>query len=48
MNILSVERLSKHFDGIAALMNVSLSVEQGEIRGLLAPMVRGKPHSLTL
>jgi branched-chain amino acid transport system ATP-binding protein len=48
MSILSVERLSKHFDGIAALMDVNLSVEQGEIRGIIGPNGSGKTTFINL
>jgi branched-chain amino acid transport system ATP-binding protein len=42
MSILSVENLSKDFDGVAALSDVSLSVRMGEIRGIIGPNGSGK------
>ena len=48
MSILSVERLSKQFDGIAALMDISLSVANGEIRGIIGPNGSGKTTFINL
>jgi branched-chain amino acid transport system ATP-binding protein len=42
MNILSVEKLSKHFEGVVALDRVDLSVEKGQIRGIIGPNGSGK------
>ena len=41
-DIIRVEGISKHFGGIRALHEVSLSVRQGEILGLIGPNGAGK------
>jgi branched-chain amino acid transport system ATP-binding protein len=40
--ILQIENLSKSFDGLRAIKDVSLSVDYGEIRGLIGPNGSGK------
>jgi len=40
--VLSVERLSKHFGGLTALLEVSFKVEQGSIVGIIGPNGAGK------
>jgi branched-chain amino acid transport system ATP-binding protein len=42
MALLSVENVTKRFGGLAALEDVSLSVESGEIYGLIGPNGAGK------
>ena len=42
MSLLSVENVSKRFGGLAALEQVSLAVEAGEIYGLIGPNGAGK------
>ncbi len=40
--VLQIDRLSKHFRGIKALEDVSLTVGRGEIRGIVGPNGSGK------
>lgn len=42
MPLLEVSGLSKYFGGLAALQDLDLSVEQGEIRGVIGPNGSGK------
>ncbi|NTU60013.1 MAG: ABC transporter ATP-binding protein, partial [Deltaproteobacteria bacterium] len=42
MAYLDVDRLTKHFGGLAAVNNVSFGVEKGEIVGLIGPNGAGK------
>ena len=42
MPILEVKTLSRHFGGIAALNNLNLIIEEGEIRGIIGPNGAGK------
>jgi branched-chain amino acid transport system ATP-binding protein len=48
MILLSVEKLSKHFEGVRALDDLDLSVEQGEIRGIIGPNGSGKTTFVNL
>lgn len=42
MSILEVRNVSKYFGGLAALDNLSITIQQGEIRGIIGPNGAGK------
>ena len=42
MALLEVRNLSKRFGGFAALTNIDLDIEQGEVRGIIGPNGSGK------
>jgi len=42
MSLLSIETVTKEYDGIRALDRVSLKVEKGSIKGLIGPNGAGK------
>jgi ABC-type branched-subunit amino acid transport system ATPase component len=46
--MLSIERLTKHFGGVAALQDVDLGVSQNEILGLIGPNGSGKSTVVNL
>jgi ABC-type branched-subunit amino acid transport system ATPase component len=48
MNLLAIERLQKHFGGVAALDNCSLSLGKGSITGLIGPNGAGKTTLLNV
>ncbi len=45
MDILQVENVSKSYSSHRALDNVSLSVPEGQVYGLLGPTARARPLS---
>ena len=48
MALLEVTQLSRHFGGLAAVNNVDLKLEEGEILGLIGPNGAGKSTMLNL
>jgi ABC-2 type transport system ATP-binding protein len=47
-NVIDAERLTKRYDGLAAVNGVSFSVAQGEIFGLLGPNGAGKTTTILM
>ena len=48
MKLLRTEGLSKHFGGVAAVADLSLDVDEGEIFGLIGPNGSGKTTALNM
>ena len=48
MSLLRSEGLTKHFGGVAAVENLTLAVEAGEILGLIGPNGSGKTTALNM
>jgi branched-chain amino acid transport system ATP-binding protein len=48
VSVLRLERLTKHFGGMAAVEDVSFSVEAGEVFGLIGPNGSGKTTLLNI
>jgi ABC-type branched-subunit amino acid transport system ATPase component len=48
MSLLRTEGLTKHFGGVAAVDNLALAVEEGEVFGLIGPNGSGKTTALNL
>lgn len=42
MSLLEVKGVSKHFGGLAALSNLDLAIQEGEVRGIIGPNGAGK------
>jgi ABC-2 type transport system ATP-binding protein len=47
-NALHIEHLTRHFNGLVAVDNISFDIEQGEIFGLLGPNGAGKTTTLSM
>jgi ABC-2 type transport system ATP-binding protein len=47
-NVIEAERLTKRYDGLAAVNGISFSVSQGEIFGLLGPNGAGKTTTILM
>ncbi len=48
MSLLRTEGLTKHFGGVAAVEDLALSMEEGEILGLIGPNGSGKTTALNM
>lgn len=48
MSILQVNNLAKHFGGLVAVKDLSLSIKTGEIRGLIGPNGCGKTTTMNM
>jgi ABC-type branched-subunit amino acid transport system ATPase component len=48
MSLLRTEGLTKHFGGVAAVEDLALAVEEGEILGLIGPNGSGKTTALNM
>src|SRR6056297_617038 len=46
--MISIQELTKYYDGFCAVDNIDLQVEQGEIVGLLGPNGAGKTTTLRI
>lgn len=47
MSLLTVRNMTKRFGGLTAVDDVSITVNRGEIYGLIGPTAREKPPALT-
>ncbi|MGD9184666.1 MAG: ATP-binding cassette domain-containing protein, partial [Desulfobacterales bacterium] len=47
-NVIEVQDLQKHFDGVAAVNGISFSVAKGEFFGLLGPNGAGKTTTIRM
>ena len=48
MDVVSIQNLSKHFNGLKAVDGISFSVEEGEVFGFLGPNGAGKTTTLSM